>query len=128
MEVPQGFEKWYGSSVVLLLLKTMYGLKQVAIEYWRTPLKAIREMCLRRSTAGPCVYYRWTENGLNLWSSWIDDLLCCATSKDDLDQGKQILKKHFELDEVGALAEHLGCKVEYNPVAGYMKLSQLVLL
>ena len=41
MGVPEGFHRYYGSNVVLLLLKTIYGLKQVAIEYWRALLKAL---------------------------------------------------------------------------------------
>jgi hypothetical protein len=34
MDVPEGFERFYPSNVVLLLLKTIYGLKQAAYEYW----------------------------------------------------------------------------------------------
>ena len=33
MKVPQGFEKFYPDDVVLLLLKTIYGLKQAAFKY-----------------------------------------------------------------------------------------------
>ena len=49
MGVPQGFHKWYGYDVVLLLLQTIYGLKQSAYEYWRALLKAIKVMGLKRS-------------------------------------------------------------------------------
>ena len=69
LKVPQGFEKFYPANVVLLLLKTIYGLKQSAHEHWRAPLKAIRDVGLQRNKADPCVHFRWTDNGLNMWAS-----------------------------------------------------------
>jgi hypothetical protein len=35
IKVPQGFEKWYPGAVLLLLLRTMYGTKQAAMQYGR---------------------------------------------------------------------------------------------
>lgn len=40
MEVPQGFKKYYGSDVVWLLLKTIYGLKQSAQEEMLSQMEA----------------------------------------------------------------------------------------
>ena len=42
MEVPQGFEKHYPGNVVLRLLKTIYGLKQAAMAFWRMLLRCIK--------------------------------------------------------------------------------------
>ena len=46
MEVPEGFERFYPKNKVLLLLKTKYGLKQAAFEYWLELLKAVKAMKL----------------------------------------------------------------------------------
>ena len=127
MHVPQGFEQFYPKGIVLLLLKTIYGLKQAAFEYWQALLKAIRAIGLKRSKADPCVYYRWTQNGLNIWCSWVDDIMSCG-HKNDVDEGREALKQFFDLDEVGELKEYVGCKVEYNREKGYMKLTQPVLI
>jgi hypothetical protein len=127
MHVPQGFEKFYPRDIVLLLLKTIYGLKQAAFEYWQALLKAIRAIGLKRSKADPCVYYRWTNQGLNIWCSWVDDILSCG-HKTDVDEGREALKQFFDLDEVGELKEYVGNKVEYNREQGYMKLTQPVLI
>eukprot|EP00957_Ditylum_brightwellii_P127878 9752006-Ditylum_brightwellii.AAC.1 len=35
MGVPQGFERFYPEDVLLLLLRTIYGLKQAAMQFWR---------------------------------------------------------------------------------------------
>ncbi len=82
MGIPQGFESFYPADVLLLLLKTIYGLKQAAFEYWRALLKALRTMGMARSKADPCVYFKWTRNGLMIWSSWVDDLLSCGHKHD----------------------------------------------
>jgi Reverse transcriptase (RNA-dependent DNA polymerase) len=128
MEVPEGFERFYPRNIVLLLLKTIYGLKQAAFEYWLELLKTVKAMKLQRCNADPCVYFKWTDNGLNLWTSWVDDLLSCAVSSDDLIQSKEILMKHFELDGVGELAEYIGCKVEYERNEGKRVVTQPVLI
>ena len=127
MYVPQGFEKFYPQNVVLLLLKTIYGLKQAAFEYWRALLKAIKTIGLKRSKADPCVYFQWTSNGLMLWSSWVDDLLSCG-NKQDVENSREAIKEHFDLDEVGELKEYVGCKIEYNKQEKWMKLTQPVLI
>eukprot|EP00977_Amphora_coffeiformis_P005907 scaffold1252_cov154-Amphora_coffeaeformis.AAC.1 len=127
MEVPQGFKKFYPGDVLLLLLKTIYGLKQAAFEYWRALLKALKTVGLERSKADPCVYYKWTDEGLMIWSSWVDDLLSCG-HKEDVVKGREAIKQHFELDEVGELKEYVGCKVEYNREEGWMELTQPVLI
>ena len=41
MSVPKGFKRYYPRDVVLLLLKTLYGLKQAAMAFWRELLKAM---------------------------------------------------------------------------------------
>ena len=127
MHVPQGFERFYSSNVYLLLLKTIYGLKQAAFEYWRTLLKALKTISMTRSKADPCVYYKWTDKGLMIWSSWVDDIMSCG-HRDDVIQGREALKQHFDLDEIGDLTEYVGCKVEYNKEEGWVKLTQPVLL
>lgn len=128
MKVPQGFEKWYGIGVVLLLLRTLYGLKQAAYEYWRTLLQALRIAQLVRSAADPCVYYKWTGAGLQLTSSWIDDTISCCVSEEELHKTRGLLKLSFDLDECGPIEEYVGCKVEYNREEGFIKLTQPVLL
>jgi hypothetical protein len=74
MEVPQGFEKHYDPMYyVLLLLKTIYGLKQSAFQFWKSILLCFSSMGFVRSKADPCLYFKWSREGLVLWVSWIDD-------------------------------------------------------
>ena len=127
MYVPKGFEKFYPMDVVLLLLKTLHGLKQAAFEYWRALLQAIKAIGMTQNKADPCVYFKWTDNGLMIWSSWVNDLLSCG-NKQDVVSGKETLKQCSDLGKVGQSNKCIGCKIEYNKEEGWMKLTQPVLL
>jgi hypothetical protein len=127
MEVPQGFEGFYPKNYVLLLLKTIYGLKQAALAFWRELLKAFRHMEYGRSKADPCLYFRWTALGLILWLSWVDD--CLVGGKDEgVKKAKGQMMELFDCDYVGELKEYVGCKVDYDKEAGTMKLTQPVMI
>jgi Reverse transcriptase (RNA-dependent DNA polymerase) len=110
-----------------MLLKTIYGLKQAAYEYWKALLKAIKSIGLTKHKVDPCVYYRWTDQGLNLWASWVDDILSFGSERDVI-QGREELKKHFALDEIGEMMEYVGCKIDYNKEEGSVKITQPVLI
>ena len=34
-------------------------------------------------------------------------------NKEDVVEGRQAIKKYFDLDEIGELNEYVGCKIEY---------------
>ena len=59
--VPEGMERFYPKNIVLLLLRTIYGLKQVAKQYWIEVLKCFENMGYKRSKADPCLYFKWIE-------------------------------------------------------------------
>jgi hypothetical protein len=56
MEVPAGFEGFYGAYVLILLLQTIYRLKQAEMAYWRLLVKALTDMNFKRSALDPCIY------------------------------------------------------------------------
>jgi hypothetical protein len=128
LKIPEGSEKHYDpASYVLLLLKTLYGLKQAARAFWNKLLKAFQNMGFARSKADPCLYWDWTVNGLVIWTSWIDDCLVMGKA-----EGVKIAKKQmtdqFDCDEVGNMDEHIGCKLVRNFQERWIKFLQPVLL
>ena len=82
MEVPEGFENSYPVGCLLLLLQTIYGLKQAAFAFWVQLLKALRDMKFDCSKVDPCLYFKWTAIRLMLWISWVDD--CVSVGKKEL--------------------------------------------
>jgi hypothetical protein len=128
MHVPEGFEKFYLVGFVLLLLKTIYGLKQTEIVFWKQLLKAFASMNSMRSKVDPsCLYFAWTVNGLVIWISWVDDCLVCGREKGVMHAKAQMMEQ-FDCDEVGNMNEYVGCKVERNHEEGSIKMTQPVML
>ena len=102
MEVPQGWERLYPQNTVLKLMKTIYGLKQSAMAFWRQLSMCMRDMGMKKSEADPCLYYKWTSLGLVLIVSWIDDNLICG-SKENVANVKRELIERFECEDCGEL-------------------------
>ena len=127
MTVPKGFEEYYPSDVVLLLLRTMYGLKQAAMAFWRELLKAMYSMDMQRSNADPCLYFNWTEDGLVMWVSWIDDCLVGGSDK-AVAKAKRAMMERFEYEDVGDIVEYVGCKIDIDRENQTIKFTQPVLL
>lgn len=64
MKVPQGWEHHYSSTKVLRLRRCLYGLRQAAMAFWKQLLQCMKSMKMKRSTADPCLYFKWTAAGL----------------------------------------------------------------
>ena len=73
VDVPLGFEEYYPKGVLLRLLRTIYGLKQAAMQFWREMKQAFEYMEFDRSQADPCLYYKWVNDKLTVWITWVDD-------------------------------------------------------
>ena len=126
MGVPQGFERHYESDVVLLLLKTIYGLKNAARAFWKELLKAFTKIGCERSKADPCMYYEWTALGyLLVWLSWIDDCVCFGKAS-DVEESRNKMKTMFDCDDIGDMDEYVGCKIEKRD--GSFKFTQPVMV
>ena len=62
--------------MVLVPIKNIYGSKNTEKDFWRELLIAFYVMGCRRSNIDPCMYFKWTEMGLLVWLSWIDNCAC----------------------------------------------------
>jgi hypothetical protein len=128
MEIPKGFERFYASNLVLLLLTTLYGLKQAALAFWRKLVLTMKANSLNRSKADPCLYCKWDKKtGLSVVISVIDEWNLVGTKLSVLEI-KQGITRLWDCDEVGETKECVGLKVEYKPAEGFMKLTQPVLI
>ena len=113
--VPKGWEKFYPSNVVLLLMRTVYGLKQAANCFYRLLVSIMSILQFEKSKADPCLYHKWDKtHGLMVWLSWCNDLLLFGRNKDSVVTEVKELKKHFAVDDVGALEDYLGCKIDFD--------------
>ncbi len=112
IKIPLGFEEFYDRDTVLLLKKTLYGLKQAAMAFYRKLLAATANIGLKPSTADLCLYYKWVEGRLVIMISWINDNMILGPSYLVM-QIKNDLMKQFECDDCGHLKEYVGNKIDY---------------
>jgi hypothetical protein len=122
MTAPQGFENLYPPNVVLLLLRTLYGTKQAALQFWKVLVAAFHNMKYGRSKADACLYFCWTVHGLVLWLSWMDDCLVAGPTPTVM-EAKELMRAEFDCDEVGELNEYVDCKIDWNKEEGLMKIT-----
>ena len=62
--VPPGLRKLYPRWVLLLLLATMYGTIQGALQWFREMVKELTYLQWVRNSCDPCLYYKWVEGKL----------------------------------------------------------------
>jgi hypothetical protein len=123
MKVPQGFKKFYPKNVALLLLRTIYGLVQAALAFWRETVAAFGYMNYIRSKADPCLHFKWTVRGLIIWISWIDEFLVCG-NKQSVMEAKDMMGKIFDCEDVGEMNMYVGCKIERDLEAPSLRTTQ----
>jgi hypothetical protein len=117
----------YPNNTILLLLKTIYGLKQAAFRFWEYLLEIITQLGCTRSDADPCLYHKWTDEGLVMCLSWVDD--CFITGpKDAALKLKMDMMAMVDCDDGGELKEYVGCKIDHDREARRLKITQPVLL
>lgn len=110
-KIPEGFTDVYDpKKYCWLLKKSAYGLKQVVRMFGNKLLEAKKKLGFTRSQCDPCVYYKWNKNGLVMWISWIDDMLCIGCPK-DVEKSKNEFVKVFDCDDIGEFKEYVGCKI-----------------
>jgi len=125
MKVPDGFQKYYPSYVVLKLLRTLYGLKQAAMQFWRKARKAMRATEMTVNKVDPCLFYKWKEEKLLLMLLWVDNF-CIMGPEDTVYEHRDRLKELFECKDLGEMHEYVGCLVTRDREKQSVKLTQPV--
>ncbi len=84
-------EDYYSKTAVLKLLKFIHRLKQAAMAFWVELLKCMKDVKTKRSNADPCLYNKWTKNGLALMVPWINDNLIMGNEKVAVETKKKLV-------------------------------------
>ena len=128
MKVPKGFERFFSLDVLLYLRKTLYGVKNAAKAFWRLLLGIMNSMGYKRNCADPCLYYKWDSTmGLIMWISFIDDMLVVCNEK-YMDDVKQKFTNTVYCEDMGAMVEYIGTKIDIDKTKRELKITQPVLV
>jgi hypothetical protein len=84
-------------------------------------------MNYERSKADPCLNFKWIDNKLQMWITWVDDCLIIG-QKENVMKSKEQMKRLFDCDDIGEMKEYVGCKVKRNWRERWIKLTQPVML
>jgi hypothetical protein len=115
----------YLSYVMLKLLRTLYGLAQLAIQFWRECRMAMDVMNMARNAVDPCLFYQWIDNQLVVILLWVDDFPIFGP--DELVPGiKDELLSLFSFKDVGEIKEYVGCRIKSDRENGWIRLTQPV--
>ena len=88
----------------------------------------MKKMECDQSRADPCLFFKWDSNwGLVMQLTWIDKELCIANAK-HVEHKKELLKKHFEYDDIGRVQDYIGCKIDISDDGRSFKMMQPVLV
>jgi hypothetical protein len=146
IDVPQGMEQAVQKSldeeakrtnskplsfmdIVLMLLKSLYGLVQSSHLFWRKQSTTMTDKLeLERSIADYCLYYKWINDKLFLSINWVDDIIMAYGDEAVIVSKKAKLSETFEIDDIGPMNEFVGCKIEHDREAGTMKFTQPILI
>ncbi|GKB79927.1 retrotransposon protein, putative, ty1-copia subclass, partial [Tanacetum coccineum] len=122
MRQPPGFEQ---GNKVCLLKKSLYGLKQSPRQWYRRFDEYMLNNGFKRSSYDSCVYYMSYAPGEYIYLLlYVDDMLIACKSKAEIGSTKSLLKKEFDIKELGEAKKILGMEIVRDQSRKILRVSQ----
>ncbi|GJV06619.1 retrotransposon protein, putative, ty1-copia subclass [Tanacetum coccineum] len=129
MRQPPGYEQ---GNKVCLLKKSLYGLKQSPRQWYKRFDEYMLSNGFKRSSYDSCVYYRSYAPGEYIYLLlYVDDMLIACKSKaidcvssHYLYSTKSLLKKEFDMKELGEAKKILGLEIIRDRSCKILRMSQ----
>ena len=123
MKLPPGCGA--SSNSVVLLNKSLYGLKQASRSWNELLVSKRRKYGLEQCQVDPCIFRLRDHKGKVeiMMAIHVDDMVV-AGKKDDCDKLRKYLNEAFPLNDLGNLNHYVGCTFERNRDSGDMTISQ----
>jgi len=115
MEMSQGFKKFASlGDWIIEMLRTIYGTKQAAKRYWLFMLGIFLKLKYEYNRVDLCLYYKWIDDGIILWTLWVDDLLLIGANTESVVLAKRGIPNILSCDDTGEVKEYVGCKLDID--------------
>ncbi|CAI7789289.1 unnamed protein product, partial [Closterium sp. NIES-54] len=101
-----------GTGRVCKLLKSLYGLKQSPLLWYKALDGVLLGAGWKKSQVDEAQYFKASDNGVTCWVLvYVDDLLAASSSPTILKELKQLLEDAFELREISSIVKYLGLEI-----------------
>jgi len=124
LEQPVGYETKDHKKWVWKLLKTLYGLKQGAKNWYDSLYKALTELGFRRTETDHGVFYKETGNSIVILAVHVDDCMVTGSSTSFINKFKIEINEKYKLTDLGPAHWLLGIKITRNHSEKIISLSQ----
>jgi hypothetical protein len=108
---PEGFVVKGQEKKVCQLMKSLYSLKQSALQWNKALHKSLLEMGFRRCKADPGTYYKIIGEEIITLLIYVDDALFMGSNKAQVLAHKTQFMKRWESRDLGQAKEYLGMRI-----------------
>ncbi|GJR88650.1 retrovirus-related pol polyprotein from transposon TNT 1-94 [Tanacetum coccineum] len=124
MRQPPGFEEGTRNKVCLLK-KSFYGLKQSPRQWYKRFDVYMISNGFSCSNYDSCVYFKEFAPGMYIYLLlYVDDMLIACKSKSEIEYTKGLLRKEFDMKELGPARKILGMEIVRDRGSRTLKGSQ----
>ncbi|CAI7875190.1 unnamed protein product [Closterium sp. NIES-53] len=114
-----------GTGWVCKLLKSLYGLKQSPLLWYRALDGVLLGAGWKKSQVDTVLYFKVGDNKVTCWVLvYVDDLLAASCSTEMLKELKELLEPAFELREISPVQKYLGLEIFRDKSARKLWLHQ----
>nr|GEZ70739.1 retrotransposon protein, putative, Ty1-copia subclass [Tanacetum cinerariifolium] len=122
MRQPSGYEQ---GNKVCLLNKSLYGLKQSPRQWYKRFDEYMLSSRFKRSSYDSCVYYKNYAPGEYIYLLlYLNDMLIACKSMAEVGSTKSLLKKEFDMKELGKAKKILGIEIVRDRSRKILRVSQ----
>ena len=118
---PKGFEDGDWCTIVWLMLRTIYGLKQSALEWYEQVCVAMFSLGFKRSECDHALFYYDELNlavstvRIRCFVGWhVDNGMAASNCRPFLQRVKSSIAERFRLKDLGPITKYLGMQFEHD--------------
>jgi Reverse transcriptase (RNA-dependent DNA polymerase) len=112
MEIPKGMEA--SIDECLILNTTIYGLVQIAREFYNKLVSALKDCAFQGSLVDPCLWIKHFNQGIVIIVIYVDDCLISGDDSDINEVIEELKGYNFDLKFEDHLTDYLSCQIITN--------------
>jgi hypothetical protein len=124
MAQPEGFTIEDKEYMGLRLKKSIYGLKQVSIQWYLKFDEVVKKCGFVKNQVDNCIYIKIKGSMFIVLVLYVDDILLASSDKNLLYETKGFLSSNFDVKDLGAASYVLGIEIYRDRTKGVLDLSQ----